>query len=124
MGTSPARGRQVPARLRLFQFVLLIVVSILSFGALVLPELLLPAVVPLTPGDVSPSDFQAPETRTFVSLVRTEEEQRKAENAVPPVYGTPDPSIARRQIDDCAPRCCISLLSVPTQIPPSNKTYW
>ena len=99
MGTSPARGRQVPARLRLFQFVLLIVVSILSFGALVLPELLLPAVVPLTPGDVSPSDFQAPQTLEYISEVRTEEARRAAESSVAHVYAPPDPSLARGQIE-------------------------
>ncbi len=62
MGNSTARGRQVPARIRLFQVTLLIVTSLISYGALVLPELLLQTAVPLQPGDVSPSDFQAPRT--------------------------------------------------------------
>jgi cyclic-di-AMP phosphodiesterase PgpH len=99
MGTLPARARQVPARLRLFQFVLLVVVSILSFGALVLPELLLPAVVPLTPGDVSPSDFQAPQTIEYISEVRTEEARHEAESSIAPVYAPPNPSLARGQIE-------------------------
>ncbi|MBN2115543.1 MAG: HDIG domain-containing protein [Anaerolineales bacterium] len=91
--------RQVPARVRLFQVILLIVVSVISYGALVLPELLLPTVVPLRPGDVSPSDFQAPQSLEYISEVRTEEARRAAENAVAPVYAQPNPSIARGQIE-------------------------
>ncbi|HSK88494.1 MAG TPA: HDIG domain-containing protein [Anaerolineales bacterium] len=99
MGTLAARGYKVPARIRLFQFVLLIVVSIIAYGALVLPEALLPTSVPLKPGDVSPSDFQAPQSLEYISEVRTEEARQAAEAAVAPVYAQPDPSIARGQIE-------------------------
>ena len=99
MGNYSARGRQVSARIRLFQAILLIVVSVISYGALVLPELLLPSIVPLKPGDVSPSDFQAPQSLEYISEVRTEEARRAAESAVVPVYAPPDPSIARGQIE-------------------------
>ena len=71
MGIISARGRQVPARIRLFQVVLLSVTSIISYGALVLPELLLQTAVPLQPGDVSPSDFQATEPLDYISEIRT-----------------------------------------------------
>ena len=99
MGISTARVRQVPARIRLFQIVLLIVVSIISYGALVLPEILRTTAVPLQPGDVSPSDFQAPQSLEYISEVRTEEMRFAAENAVSSVYAPPDPTIARRQIE-------------------------
>jgi putative nucleotidyltransferase with HDIG domain len=99
MGKLTARGHKVPARIRLFQVVLLIVVSMISYGALVLPELLLPNAVPLKPGDVSPSDFQAPQSLEYISEVRTEEARQSAEDAVSPVYAQPDPSIARGQIE-------------------------
>ena len=99
MGTSTARVRQVPARIRLFQIILLIVVSIISYGALILPEILRTTAVPLKPGDVSPSDFQAPRTGEYISQVRTEEMRSAAENAVPAVYAPPEPTIARRQIE-------------------------
>jgi putative nucleotidyltransferase with HDIG domain len=99
MGISPARGRQVPARVRLFQVILLSVVSIVSYGVLVLPDIWLPGAMPLEPGDVSPSDFQAPQSREYISQVRTEEARRAAEIAVPLVYAPPDPAIARGQID-------------------------
>jgi putative nucleotidyltransferase with HDIG domain len=99
MGISSARGREVPARIRLFQGILLGVVSVISYGALVLPELLQPEAMPLKPGDVSPSDFQAPRSFEYISEVRTEEERRAAEDAVAPIYAPPDPSIARGQIE-------------------------
>jgi putative nucleotidyltransferase with HDIG domain len=99
MGNSTARGRQVPARIRLFQFTLLIVVSIISYGTLVLPELLFQTSVPLQPGDVSPSDFQATRPLNYISEVRTEEARLEAERAVASVYAPPDPSIARGQIE-------------------------
>src|SRR5512133_1905679 len=99
MGISTARVRQVPARIRLFQIVLLIVVSIISYGALVLPEILRTTAAPLKPGDVSPSDFQAPQSLEYISEVRTEEMRLAAENAVASVYAPPDPPIARHQIE-------------------------
>ncbi len=99
MGNYSTRGRQVSARIRLFQAILLIVVSVISYGALVLPELLLPSIVPLKPGDVSPSDYQAPQSLEYISEVRTEEARRAAESAVAPVYAPPDSSIARGQIE-------------------------
>jgi cyclic-di-AMP phosphodiesterase PgpH len=99
MGISTARVRQVPARIRLFQIVLLIVVSIISYGALVLPEILRTTAVPLKPGDVSPSDFQAPQSLEYISEVRTEEMRSAAENAVTSIYAPPDPTIARHQIE-------------------------
>lgn len=99
MGNATARGHQVPARIRLFQIILLSVVSVISYGALVLPELLFQTSVPLQPGDVSPSDFQATRALDYISEVRTEEARLEAERAVAPVYAPPDPSIARGQIE-------------------------
>jgi hypothetical protein len=99
MGNLTARGRQVPARIRLFQLILLVVTSIISYGALVLPGLLLQTAVPLRPGDVSPSDFQASRSLDYISEVRTEDARLAAENAVAPVYAPPNPSIARGQIE-------------------------
>lgn len=98
MGNSNARSRQVPARIRLFQVTLLAVTSIISYGALVLPDLL-QATVPLQPGDVSPSDFQATSSLNYISQVRTEDARRAAEAAILPVYAPPEPSIARDQIE-------------------------
>ena len=99
MGNSAVRGHQVPARIRLFQIVLLIVVSIISYGALVLPEIVRTITAPLKTGDVSPSDFQALKTLEYISDVRTKEERVRAENAIGPIYAPPDPAIARHQIE-------------------------
>lgn len=63
------------------------------------PQAVRPAASGIQAGEVSPSDFQAPETRNFISQVKTDEARLAAENAVLPVYASPDPSIARRQIE-------------------------
>ncbi|HSL27752.1 MAG TPA: HDIG domain-containing protein [Anaerolineales bacterium] len=99
MGTFTARGHQVPARIRTFQIILLTLVTVISYGALVLPGLLLPTAIPLQPGDVSPSDFQALQTLGYISVVRTEDARDAAESAVGTVYTSPDPSVARGQIE-------------------------
>ena len=99
MGNLPARGRQMSRRIRMLQIILLLLVSIISYGALVLPLALRPAALPLQPGDVAPNDFQAPASRDYVSEVITEDLRTAAENAVPEVYALPNPSIARGQIE-------------------------
>ena len=99
MGTLPARGRQMPRRIRTLQIILLLLVSVISYGAPVLPLALRPASLPLQPGDVAPKDFQAQEPHDYVSEVQTEDLRRAAENAVPEIYAPPNPTIARGQID-------------------------
>src|SRR6185369_4989809 len=99
MGNPNARNRPFPARIRTLQSVLLILVSIISYGALVLPQAIGPSSAPIQVGEVSPSDFQAPETKSFISDVKTDDARKAAENAVASQYGSPDPSIARRQIE-------------------------
>ncbi len=99
MGIVSARHRPTSARLRVLQITLLILVSIISYGALVAPSLLSPAAVSLKAGDVSPNDYQAPQSIEYISEVRTEDARLAAENAVSPVYALPDQSIARRQIE-------------------------
>ncbi|HXF86340.1 MAG TPA: HDIG domain-containing protein [Anaerolineales bacterium] len=99
MGTVSARHRPTPRRIRVLQIILLVLVSMISYGALIYQSLLNPTVLTLRVGDVSPSDFQAPRSIAYESEVRTEEARRAAEEAVAPVYAPPDPAIARRQIE-------------------------
>jgi cyclic-di-AMP phosphodiesterase PgpH len=99
MGIDSARNRTTPVRIRLLRFILIILVGIISYGALTLPLAFSQAALPLQAGDVSPSDYQAPQTLQYVSEVRTEEARVAAENAVAPVYASPDPTIARHQIE-------------------------
>src|SRR5688500_15356876 len=99
MGIVSARQRPTPGRIRMLQVILLILVSVISYGALILPVALRPAALPLRAGEVSPIDFQAPQFIEYESEVKTEEARLAAENAVAPVYGSPEPSIARNQIE-------------------------
>jgi cyclic-di-AMP phosphodiesterase PgpH len=99
MGTPSTRNRFIPARIRTLQLILLGLVSIVSYGALVLPQTISPAASALNAGEVSPNDFQAPETKSYISEVRTEEERLSAEHSVAAIYASPDPAIARRQIE-------------------------
>jgi putative nucleotidyltransferase with HDIG domain len=99
MTIIPVRHRQTPPRIRTLQIILLSLVSIISYGALILPSLSAPTAVSLQAGDVSPSDFQAPEDKEYISEVRTEEARLAAESAVAPVYAPPDQSIARKQLE-------------------------
>ncbi len=123
MGTPNARNHPFPARIRTLQIVLLILVGIISYGALVIPDMLRPASSPLKVGEVSPSEFQAPRTDSFISEVRTADERRMAENAVAPVYATPDPTVARRQIERLrAALLYISLVRADTNSSLEQKT--
>ncbi len=99
MGIVSAQQQPTPGRIRVLQVILLILVSIISYGALILPVALRPAASPLRAGEVSPRDFQSPLFIEYESEVKTEEERLAAENAVAPVYASPDPSIARSQIE-------------------------
>jgi putative nucleotidyltransferase with HDIG domain len=98
MGKTPARSRPTSSRARLVQFTLLSLVSIISYGVLILP-LLNSTAATLQPGEVSPSTFQAPFDLNYPSEVRTREAQEEAANAVAPVYTSPNPTIARHQIE-------------------------
>ncbi|HKY53434.1 MAG TPA: hypothetical protein VJM08_03970, partial [Anaerolineales bacterium] len=89
----------MPRRLRMLQIILLLLVSLITYGALVLPLALRPAALPLQPGDVAPTDFQAQEPKNYVSQVRTEALREAAESAVPDEYAPAAPSIARGQIE-------------------------
>ena len=99
MGTIPARHRQTPARIRTLQAVLILLVSAISYIALILPEWLSPTTTTLQAGDVSPEDFKAPRALQYESKIRTEEARLAAEKAVAPVYASPNPAIARQQIE-------------------------
>jgi cyclic-di-AMP phosphodiesterase PgpH len=49
--------------------------------------------------DIAPDNIYAPESRTYISQVLTEQRRESAMAAVRPVYDPPDPSVARQQID-------------------------
>ncbi len=88
-----------PARTRALQIFILICVSLVTYAALALPLSLRPAALPLQAGDVAPRTLQAPYDHEYVSQVRTDQARQAAQKAVQPVYTSPDPAIARQQID-------------------------
>jgi len=49
-------------------------------------------------GEVAPQNFEAPRAIEYISTVRTEQARKAAESNVHPIYSSPDPTIARRQI--------------------------
>jgi putative nucleotidyltransferase with HDIG domain len=99
MVTNQARVAPVSARIRTLQFILIVVVSVVTFVALTLPIGLRPTAVQAKIGEVAPRDYQAPKDIEYVSEIRTEEARLAAEGAVQEVYTSPDSSIGRQQIE-------------------------
>jgi putative nucleotidyltransferase with HDIG domain len=89
----------VSTRLRIAQFSVLTIVSLVSFAALTIPIGLRSSTQTLSPGDVTQTTQRAPQDLEYVSEIRTEEARLAAEAAVAPVYTSPDPDIARQQIE-------------------------
>ena len=112
----------MPRRIRTIQIILLLLVSIITYGALILPLALSPAALPLQSGEVAPNDFQAQDSLDYISEVRTEEERLRAERAVAPIYSSPDPAVARHQLERLrAALQYISLVSVDENATPEQK---
>lgn len=78
---------------------LLIIVSILSLGALIFPIALRQSQLSLKPGDVSPQDIQTSREITYASQILTGQQRDEAERNVLPIYLPADPAIARHQIE-------------------------
>ena len=84
--------------IRSLQVFLLVLVSLISFAALVLPIGSRQTGIALEEGAVAPALLQAPRDIEYVSELRTQEARQAAERAVEPVYSAPDAAIAREQI--------------------------
>jgi putative nucleotidyltransferase with HDIG domain len=78
---------------------LIVIVGVASFGILISPVGLSPTLQTVGEGDVAQSTIQSPRDIEYVSEIRTEEARKAAESAVQPVYSSPDPAIARGQIE-------------------------
>ena len=89
----------VSARIRIIQFNLILVVSLVSFAALTLPIGLRTTTQALDIGEVAQITLQSPRDISYVSDIRTEEARKGAESSVQLVYTVPDPAIARQQIE-------------------------
>jgi putative nucleotidyltransferase with HDIG domain len=89
----------ISARIRILQFSLILAVSLVSLAALTIPIGLRPTTQVLDIGDVAQITFQSPRDIEYVSDIRTEEARKAAESSVQLVYSSPDPAIARQQIE-------------------------
>lgn len=89
----------VPRRIRLLQYSLIALAALASFGILISPVGLSPTLQTVGEGDVAQVTIQSPRDVEYVSEIRTEEARKAAEGAVQPVYSSPDPAIARGQIE-------------------------
>ena len=86
------------ARLFTLRIILLVTVGVVAFGALTLPASLRADANSFQPGNVSPRDFTAPRDLSYESPILTEQRRNAADQAVLPVYSSPDPAVARQQI--------------------------
>ncbi|MDP1715585.1 MAG: HDIG domain-containing protein [Anaerolineales bacterium] len=89
----------VTTRIRIFQVGLIVAVSLISFATLTLPIGFQPTTQAVNVGDVAGITLQSPRDVEYVSEIRTEEARIAAESAVQSVYSSPDPAIARQQIE-------------------------
>jgi cyclic-di-AMP phosphodiesterase PgpH len=71
----------------------------LTFVALVLPLYTRLSLPEFRVGEVSPQDVVAPRAMQYVSEISTERQREAAAQAVPPIYTSPDTSVARRQLE-------------------------
>ena len=86
-------------RISILQILLLVAVSLGTFALLTMPIGLRPTSIAVNVGEVASRDLQAPRDVEYVSEVRTEEARQAAERAVAPIYASPEPTIARQQIE-------------------------
>jgi putative nucleotidyltransferase with HDIG domain len=85
---------------KLYRIGLLFISSGLALCSLILPIALRPAALPIQIGEVAPQNITAPRSITYESSILTKLAQEQAANAVTPRYLSPDPNIARTQIDN------------------------
>ena len=88
-----------PARRQAYLYVLLVFTTLLALLALVMPMLAPLSTLSLQVGQVAPQDIQAPQAITFQSEALTEQQREATERTVQSIYTSPDPSVARRQLE-------------------------
>ena len=90
---------QKSVRRRVYLIFLLLVTSAVTLIALAAPILAPLSSPSLQTGQVAPQDIVAPGGITFESGVLTEQQRDAAERSVLPVYNSPDPGVARQQLE-------------------------
>jgi putative nucleotidyltransferase with HDIG domain len=111
MSPNPTTKRSSGStRNTVFLLGLLFSITVLSAAALLVRLPTAPDAVPLELGDVAPQDILAPREIHYQSAVLTELQQNQAANNVPPVYGPPDASVARTQVNKL--RAALTYISI------------
>lgn len=95
---QPPRWWQQVDRHDFFALILLILTGLAAYAILILPVSVSGPTLPVKVGQVAPQDYTAPSNGEYISDVRTSLARDSAERAVAPIYTSPDPAIARRQI--------------------------
>jgi putative nucleotidyltransferase with HDIG domain len=90
---------KVPTRRRAFLIALLIVSLTLGLAAVLTPILEDTQTPSLQEGQVAAQDFRATRPLSYVSDIRTEQRRDAAEQAVLPIFTSPDTRVARRQLE-------------------------
>ena len=97
--TSSESGKRTWVSRNSAKILLLVLTSLLSLGAILLPIAMRQSQLALKPGEVAPQDFQASREITYESQILTQQQQDEAERSVQPIFLTADPAITRRQIE-------------------------
>ncbi len=85
--------------IKFFRIIVLVVTSIFSLAALLLPIALRQSLYSLQVGQIATEDILAPKTLFYTSDYLTEQARANAENLVQDIYLPPDPQITRTQIE-------------------------
>jgi putative nucleotidyltransferase with HDIG domain len=85
--------------IKTFRIIVLVITSLASLAALLLPIALRQSLLSLQVGQIATQDILAPKTLTYTSDYLIEQARTNAENLVQDVYLPPDPQIARTQIE-------------------------
>jgi hypothetical protein len=86
-------------RRRAYLIALLLVSLTLGLVAVLAPVLEKTRTTALQEGQVATQDYRAPRPISYISEIRTEQRRFAAEQAVQPIYTSPDTRVARRQME-------------------------
>lgn len=101
MTSIPFTGLRNSFRNRIIaRVILLLIAALISYGGLIYPLAMRPSYLPITIGNVSPQDIQAPYSLTYESTIQTEAAKKEAERSISPIYLPADPAIARQKLAD------------------------
>lgn len=81
-----------------FALILLVLTGLAAYVILILPVSVSGPTLPVRVGQVASQDYTASSNGEYISDARTSLARDSAERAITPIYTSPDPAIARRQI--------------------------